>query len=293
MKISWQRHINEIDAVFAPCPNWDFEMTQLGGGTLGYRAFAVDLPGVMITLETMEKPIRSLQLMRQKMFYAGLVLGQGAPVLWKGRDVYPNMPLIFGNLAHDTVLPAGCLVLNLQVAPDLAGPLGLMNLEPGLWHGHPARIQRFVQSCMALAQTGFAPDTGDDIAWRVLGQFLAGLDHPVCSKPSRKYDIMQRTEQLIAGQGWDEAHCIDDLAAAVGVSRRTMHRAFKDLYGIGPQGFLRLVRLHHFRHALLRGKPGSVTDAALDAGFDHFGRAAQYYHKQFGELPKQTLTRAI
>ncbi|MCV6583895.1 MAG: helix-turn-helix domain-containing protein [Marinibacterium sp.] len=81
------------------------------------------------------------------------------------------------------------------------------------------------------------------------------------------------------------------MADAIGASRRTMHRAFKDLFGVGPKGYLRLVRLHRFRQSLLQGPDACVTDAALDAGLGHFGRAARYYREQFGELPRDTLER--
>jgi AraC-like DNA-binding protein len=53
-------------------------------------------------------------------------------------------------------------------------------------------------------------------------------------------------------------------------------------------------KLHLARRRLVR--PGNpvrpVAEAAIHAGFAHLGRFSEYYHRLFGELPGQTLTRA-
>lgn len=296
MKIDWQRGVDEIDAVFFPNEGWDFEITQLGAGLLGYRACTIELPGLMIRLETLDQPIRNMQIMRQNVFYAAFAISAPRPVLWKGLEVLPDNALIFGHIEHDVVVPEDSLLLNIEVEAEMAAQMGLLDLEPGLWSCDPAAQQRFYDLCRRLAQHpsqghGCADDT-TALRNLLLSQFLAVLGTPRQALATRQYDITYKAERLILQQGWSENMGVDTLADAIGVSRRTMHRSFKDLYGLGPQGYLRLVRLHHFRHMLLQGKSAGVTDAALGAGFEHFGRAARYYRQHFGELPKQTLLRA-
>lgn len=300
MQISWQRHVDDIDAVFAPTEDWDFEMTQLGGGQLGYRSCYLSLPGLTLMLETMDKALRSLQQMQQQGFFAGVVLRAPRAPLWKGQELRFDTPLIFGDVAHDMVLPEGNLLLTLHVPIHIAGPMGLTCLAPGLWQADGPALRRFAWGChqvlhrAAAGAAGRAPvQSGDSaMARHLTGLFLGALRAPLGTQPSRQFEITRKVEQFVTDQGWSETHCIDDLASSVGVSRRTMHRAFKDLYGLGPKGFLRLVRLHQFRDTLLCGRASGVTDAALGAGFDHFGRAAAYYKAQFGELPRDTLLRA-
>ena len=48
-------------------------------------------------------------------------------------------------------------------------------------------------------------------------------------------------------------------------------------------------RLAHARSLLLKSAEGhSVTSAALDSGFSHFGLFARQYRAAFGELPSAT-----
>tara|TARA_R110001592_G_scaffold25551_3_gene96917 strand:+ start:250 stop:1230 length:981 start_codon:yes stop_codon:yes gene_type:complete len=83
-----------------------------------------------------------------------------------------------------------------------------------------------------------------------------------------------------------------DLAAAAGCSYRALQEAFQDAYGMSPMAYLRRVRLHKVRAALLsQGGRCTVSEIAALWGFAHMGRFAQAYRCQFGELPSETLRR--
>lgn len=82
---------------------------------------------------------------------------------------------------------------------------------------------------------------------------------------------------------------VAELCLALGVSRRTLQTAFQDTLGIGPLGFLRVSRLNAVRRALKSAE--SVTRAATDFGFWHFGHFAHDYRAMFGELPSDTFRR--
>jgi AraC family ethanolamine operon transcriptional activator len=58
-----------------------------------------------------------------------------------------------------------------------------------------------------------------------------------------------------------------------------------------PARYLRILRLNAARRALLSGRAGSVTAAATDFGFFHFGRFARDYRGLFGEAPSETMRR--
>lgn len=79
------------------------------------------------------------------------------------------------------------------------------------------------------------------------------------------------------------------LCMALGVSRRTLQTAFHAVLGLAPATFLRATRLAG-AHRALREAP-SVTDAAAQWGFWHFGHFAQDYRRMYGELPSQTWRR--
>lgn len=86
---------------------------------------------------------------------------------------------------------------------------------------------------------------------------------------------------------------IESLSEAVGVSARALFNAFRSTYDQTPMGYLRELRLQRVREALLEGAPHaeSLTQLAMQWGFFHYGRFAQYYGERFGERPQDTLRR--
>jgi AraC-like DNA-binding protein/tetratricopeptide (TPR) repeat protein len=91
------------------------------------------------------------------------------------------------------------------------------------------------------------------------------------------------------GRGWT----IGALAASCDIPRRTLEKHFRRHLQQTPVEFLRAVRLDCARHELLRAAPrATVTEIALQCGFNHFGRFAAWYREQYGESPLATLKRS-
>ncbi|MDI5983342.1 AraC family transcriptional regulator [Halomonas sp. M4R5S39] len=83
------------------------------------------------------------------------------------------------------------------------------------------------------------------------------------------------------------------LAAVAGVSLRTLYTGFHDFRYQSPMEYLRNVRLHRVREALLANDgSGSITEIAIRWGFTHMGRFSQIYRMTFGESPSETRRRA-
>ena len=94
----------------------------------------------------------------------------------------------------------------------------------------------------------------------------------------------------------DHAHTavgIADIAAAARCGYRTVQNAFKNVYGMSPMAYLRLVRLKRVHGALLDGGENGATIAKIARawGFGHMGRFAEMYRRQFGELPSETVRK--
>ena len=90
----------------------------------------------------------------------------------------------------------------------------------------------------------------------------------------------------------DRQHiAVPELAGLVGVSERTLRRAFNEYYGIGPVGYLQLRKLHQVHHALQAAELEETTVASVlfQHGVWELGRFASRYRQQFGELPSETL----
>lgn len=85
---------------------------------------------------------------------------------------------------------------------------------------------------------------------------------------------------------------LSDLAAAAGVSLRTLQRRFAKVLGRSPHSVVKDLRLAAARQTLRTGEASSVLDVALRHGFEHPGRFAIAYARAFGEPPSATLRAA-
>jgi alkanesulfonate monooxygenase SsuD/methylene tetrahydromethanopterin reductase-like flavin-dependent oxidoreductase (luciferase family) len=83
---------------------------------------------------------------------------------------------------------------------------------------------------------------------------------------------------------------LGDLANELGVSRRTVHYAFRKALGVTPYQFIlhrKLVATR--RHLREEGHSDWIREVALQHGFRHAGRFSQQYAQLFNELPSTTV----
>ena len=127
---------------------------------------------------------------------------------------------------------------------------------------------------------------------RVIGM-MAGLalqgladERPGVLAPERLKDL----------ERWIDAHLhepltLGRLCKVAGVGARCLQKAFEVRRGMSPMRFVAERRLAAAHVRLLRAAPdASVTQIALELGFDHLGRFAQMYRQLIGESPSQTLS---
>ncbi|ROR83562.1 Helix-turn-helix domain-containing protein [Plantibacter flavus] len=83
----------------------------------------------------------------------------------------------------------------------------------------------------------------------------------------------------------------DEIAAAAGISLRSLQAAFRREYGVTATDYLRSIRLDRVRQELRDAEPGlaTVAEVARRWGFTHLGRFAASYTTRFGEYPSVTL----
>ncbi|MBR0665501.1 helix-turn-helix domain-containing protein [Roseomonas hellenica] len=110
----------------------------------------------------------------------------------------------------------------------------------------------------------------------------------------RERCVRQAMDAAKAALAQDAAAAPDlsHLAAAAGVSPRSLQRHFARVLGVTPQAAVLRLRLAAAREVLTAGEARSVLDVALRHGFDHPGRFAIAYARAFGEAPSATLRAA-
>ena len=97
-----------------------------------------------------------------------------------------------------------------------------------------------------------------------------------------------------------EAHFADpitlaDISVHAGISARSLQNGFQSFRGITPMAFLRSLRLQRAHRDLLAADPATmtVTQIAMNAGFNHMGEFSAMYKRTFGATPSQTLWRSL
>lgn len=108
--------------------------------------------------------------------------------------------------------------------------------------------------------------------------------------PEASRTLAARLEDYIQAN-WKRPLGVEDIAAACGVSVRSVFARFKRDRGVTPAAYVREVRLTHARRMLEAGE-GSVMDVVLACGFAGVGHFAKRYRERFGELPSTTAARA-
>ena len=130
----------------------------------------------------------------------------------------------------------------------------------------------------------------------LMSQLLAAVPHSsseeLLAGPSAVPGVIRRAEALIDGHA-REPLTVDDLAAAVGLSVRSLQEGFRRHLDTTPTARLRAARLAGVRAELTTADPTrcTVSRVAADWGFHHLGRFAVAYRERWGESPSATLRR--
>ncbi|MBK9442200.1 MAG: helix-turn-helix domain-containing protein [Comamonadaceae bacterium] len=122
------------------------------------------------------------------------------------------------------------------------------------------------------------------------------LDEPLraLGQPSRPAQHLQaqtlelRARDRVLAQ-LDQPPTVAELCHALGVSRRTLQNCIQATWGMGPLAWINTLRLNAVRSRLKTAT--SVTEAATEFCFWHFGHFSADYRALFGEPPSATLGR--
>lgn len=91
----------------------------------------------------------------------------------------------------------------------------------------------------------------------------------------------------------DEPVTVAEIAAATGISARSLQLAFREVRSAAPREILAMMRLNLVHEKLKSDKSeAGVTQIALECGVANIGRFARSYHEVYGEKPSTTRRRA-
>ena len=141
--------------------------------------------------------------------------------------------------------------------------------------------------------TLFGPEQEEELVVGLLRAAMTDSDAADRSAAAMRTHAITTTLDYI-GSHEGERVTIREICKDTNVPLRTLERAFKEHFGIGPKAYLVRRRLNGVRDVLLRND-GSIViaDVANEWGFWHMGQFAKDYRTLFGELPSETLGRRV
>ncbi len=305
--------VDSIDVLKKPVDGADAEIVQLGKGCINGRLSRATIGDLSFSRGSFSLPIRTSGVLSRTRLTLGLLLRSAEPV----RDS-SGLPAIAGDifivppgLDHHNVYGGPASFVGLTIDPielaTLSGGEAVLS-QPEYWsRRHRCRPQnpqaaldmdrrlRMVFATLASRKT--LPATTAMYFKRAI---LEGFAEPLATASAPKQSssvgsevaIVRRVEDFVEATQHRPVH-ISELCTALKISRRTLHRCFEDVLGIGPVAFLRQKRLCSVHSALrqLDRRTNRVTQVATEFGFLELSRFAKQYHAVFGEYPHQTLRR--
>lgn len=304
--------IGSIDDLRVPVDGAACEIVQLGRGRLAGRLTRASIGDVAFSLGAFSLPIRTTGVLSEARLTIGSLLRCANPVKsWSGALHPGSIIVIPPGADHCNVYSGAASFAGLSLdCIEIAMILGkeCESSDPDYWSRR--RVCRATSRCAAdqieqrllsimaclVKPDTLTPSSADFLKRSVVETFAMHLlDTNAASTASvirSTFRIVKDVENYVDLRTHRPIH-ISEICTSLNISRRTLHRAFDDVLGIGPSAFLRQKRLCSVHSALRRLDPKQtrVTDVATEFGFLELGRFSQYYRQLFGEYPNETLKR--
>ena len=303
--------VSSIESLRQPIADADVEIVQLGNGQLTGSLTKTVLERLAFSKTDFSLPLRTTgSLGSTNLTICMLLNSEGASSSWarelNNGDIFFTSP----GRNFDALFGARSEVAGISIRPDdiaAAFPDEPVLADIEFWNQNhqfacdPALRQIVttrVQAISAMLESYQALSSdGADFWQRCLieaftSPFIHSLSDEIARVPAA-LRIVRDAEDYLDRHSHRAVH-VSELCVHLRISRRSLHRAFHDILGIGPIAFLRHRRLcsTHTRLLHARSSQVRVTDVAIEFGFLELGRFSHYYATLFGESPSQTLNRA-
>jgi len=286
------------------------DVMQLGRGKFHGSLSHVGIGDFSLSIGSFSVGVRTQRIATDDKLVIGMLLNAEDRVTHWSFDMRPADVLVMPpSTEHDGIFHGAAAYAAIRL--DLSEVMSLFKGEPRLsdpavWldKGHyradPAiggaatdRLPLII-SRLARQQTAITDTVADfwkrSIIDAVTGTILHSLPPDSRGPLPSAMHLVWNVDDYLDAAGRRPVH-ISEICAQLNVSRRTLHRAFYEVLGLGPITFLRHKRLCAIHSVLRDSDPATATVAqvAVQHGFIELGRFSHYYHSLFGEYPSETL----
>lgn len=293
---------------------WDQLYDQIHPGHFQGELTEMLLDGMQLCSEYTNLALRQSCMVQPGSFWLGIPITQGSPgyigsqpidehrlaVSAGGEEFELNTPdeyRILGIvISKDSLFQnTDMLVDQAQISRLLTDPTALM-VEPHKKAALCALMRQMLSYGATDAQQMLRGNAGKVINHNLLITLLDLLENASAQAPlttgkqigyrrlvtrAREY-VLERTSEPVT---------MLDLCRELYVSRRTLQNAFCDVVGVGPNHWLKMIRLNAVHRELINpySPCHNVTDAAMSWGFWHLSQFASDYQLLFNQKPSATL----
>jgi AraC-like DNA-binding protein len=287
-----------------------FDVMQLGRGKLSGRISYLGIGDFTLSVCTFSEGVCAQRVVTDDKILVGMLLGAADRVTqWSFEMLPSDIVVIPPRAEHHAVHCGASAYAVIRLDPDelpsiFGGDPWLSERETwqdkNRYRAHPEVGQVAAQGMSRLAhylarRPGILPRGTAEFWRRTIVECMTMTINSAA--PARDgghlasaLKLVRSVQEYLQATGDRPLH-ISELCSGLGVSRRSLHRAFHEIFGIGPVTFLRQKRLCAVRSMLKASSPAITTvgEVAIRQGFVELGRFSHDYRVMFGEYPSQTL----
>lgn len=314
---AWQVHTrlsSDIDEHAAELQRWQQVYDQLSKGRFHGRLSQVLTDTTQVYREETSQTLRQRCKIPDDAVWCGITLRHDGSCIG-GHTVGERGVMVCGSGSEfDLISPAGHDLVGIATSRSAlqahAQGLGIEISWSAIDHSpwvevSPARRRTAVAGLRAILSMAAhaaqphlrAEAVRDSLRLAMLDVIVGLFEHVPASRESRinsteRRHLVQRIHEWVLANP-QRVPNIPDLCREFNISRRTLQYAFEAAAHVGPNAYLRSIRLNGARRTLRRAHPSSTTvqDVAAGWGFLNLSQFASDYRAQFGERPSQTLAR--
>lgn len=297
----------DADEQAAALTGWNQSYLQLSRGAFGGEVRQLEFAGLRLFVESLRESVYQTGQIRDGALALGLPLQVDGPSVFCGAPSDAGALHVFSGasgfefrssrrhvmlgLELDEAAWRRCGEHDPALHARLGAQAGLRRMDGAAQAGLRqclTGVLDTVEAAPALLQSPAVQASMLDTVMEQLGRVLAPAGSAGSVGTHGHWALTRRARELVHAQ-LDQPPTVLALCEQLGVSRRTLQNGFQTALGISPLAYLRAVRLNAARQALKTAT--SVTAAATDLGFWHFGHFAHDYQQMFGELPSEAFRR--
>jgi AraC family ethanolamine operon transcriptional activator len=286
------------------------DVMQLGRGKFRGTLSHVGIGDFSLSIGSFSVGVRTQRISTDEKLVVGMLLSSEDRVTHWSFDMRPADVLVMPpSTEHDGIFhgAAAYAAIRLDLSevtslfksePRLSDPAAWLNknvyqADPSIGMAATQQLPRII-SRLAGQQTALSDSVADfwkrSIIDAVTGTIVQSLPPDSRGLLPSATQLVGKVDDYLEAAGVRPVH-VSEICAHLNVSRRTLHRAFYDVLGLGPITYLRHKRLCAIHSVLRDSNPATSTVAqvAIQHGFIELGRFSHYYHSLFGEYPSETL----